>query len=138
MTQHDEMKSRYDAISQQINREDDLVNKRLTWTLTFSGLLFAALGFLAGTNKPDQAVLDVFKIALPLMGIAISLAGLFGVLAAYIQLYYLTGEWESLNDSRWVRPFGSKRHSFVLGTAPCFVPPIALTVVWFSLLRAWW
>ena len=42
----DAKKQQYDAIAHQIDREDSLINYRLTWTLTLNGFLFAALGFL--------------------------------------------------------------------------------------------
>jgi len=137
MTVPDEKKLCYDAISTQIAREDDLAGKRLTWIITINGFLFAALGFLAGGVKPDPAILSLFKFVLPVTGIAISVAGFFGVVAAYIQIHYLTKQWEILNDCRWPRPFGDKRHSFLLGIIPSMFPPIVLLIVWIGLLAVW-
>lgn len=137
MSDPDVKKLQYDIIANQINREDELISKRLTWTLTINGFLFAALGFLAGKNQPHQAILELFQIALPLTGIAISVAGLLGVVAAYIQIQYLTEQWVSLDDPRWVRPFGDKKHAFVLGFIPCISPPVVLIVVWTGLLWVW-
>ena len=56
----DEKKQRYEFIAHQINREDELVNKRLTWILTLNGFLLASLGFLGGKEKPDLNLLDFF------------------------------------------------------------------------------
>ncbi len=101
----DEKKNRYDIIAHQINREDSLINYRLTWTLTTNGFLFAALGFLSNKEPADQKIIELFHSALPVAGFFISLAGLLGVLAALIQMKYLTKLWSDLEDDRWPRPF---------------------------------
>jgi hypothetical protein len=130
-------KQRYDCIASQINREDSLINYRLTWTLTLNGFLFAALGFLGSKDCAVQDIYTFFRWALPLTGIIVSFAGFCGVLAAHLQIHYLTKEWAKLNDSRWVRPFGEKRLSFWLGTLPCFLPSFILIVIWLRLSIIW-
>ncbi len=129
----DEKKLRYDAISTQIAREDDLAGKRLTWIITINGFLFASLSFLVGGKDLDSDFTQFFKNFIPFMGLTISISGLCGVIAAYCQIYYLVDQWEQLNDERWPRPFGDKKASFILGVLPSILPPIILSVMWFYL-----
>jgi hypothetical protein len=128
MTDPDDKKLIHDAIAYQITREDELAGKRLTWIITINGFLFAALGFVAGKDSAGTAILAL----LALTGIAVSLAGLMGVIAAYIQLRYLTQRWELLvvDDRQWPRPYGNKRHSFLLGIPASFLPPLILAAAW--------
>ena len=49
MTSDDIVKS-YEYMSKQIEREDGLINTRITWMLTFEGFLFAALAIVAGKD----------------------------------------------------------------------------------------
>jgi ABC-type dipeptide/oligopeptide/nickel transport system permease component len=135
MTEH-EKKQRYEFIAHQINREDSLVNNRLTWTLTLNGFLFTALGFLAGKEAPNQKILDFFHWALPLTGCAVTLAGFLGIVAAGIQIKYLTTEWKKLEDEQWVRPFGGNA-SYFLGGFPSYAPPLILMLVWVGLYLSW-
>ncbi len=137
MTAPDEKKLRYDAIAFQIAREDELAGKRLTWIVTINGFLFAALGFSAGKDSPDQAILALLKFALPVTGSLVSIAGLMGVIAAYIQLQYLTKLWERLDDPRWPRPYGDKKHSYKIGVIPSVLPPLVLAGVWAALFWMW-
>ena len=135
----DEKTLRYEYIAHQINREDGLVNYRLTWALTLNGFLFAALGFLGGKDVPNPSILSFFHWALPLTGIFISIAGFIGVVAAQIQIEYLTQQYEEMADTRWPRPFGDKKktYSFYIGTVPSLMPPIVLCFVWVGLLCSW-
>lgn len=133
----DEKKQRYDAIVHQIDREDSLINYRLTWTLTLNGFLFAALAFLGSKESPEPRIEEFFHWALPAAGFFISVAGLLGILAAFIQIHYLTEQWSELKDSRWPRPFGDKKHSYFIGTIPSFLPPLVLVAVWVGLFFVW-
>ncbi|MGH6648666.1 hypothetical protein [Aquabacterium sp.] len=130
-------KQQYDYIAAQINREDELVNKRLTWTLTTNGLLFTALGFYAGKSTPMEELVDFFHYFIPLTGIVISIAGFLSVFAAYMQIDYLTKEWEMLKDDRWIRPFGDKVHAYYLGGILAVSPPFMFVIVWGYLLQKW-
>lgn len=132
----DEKTLRYEYIAHQINREDNLVNFRLTWALTLNGFLFAALGFLAGKEVPNKSLLAFFHWALPLTGTTVSLVGLLGVIAAQLQINHLAKQWRELVDGRWPRPFGGK-WSFLMGTLPSFVPPLVLSCVWVGLYYYW-
>jgi hypothetical protein len=130
----DEKTRCYEYIAHQINREDGLVNFRLTWVLTLNGLLFATLGFLGGKQNLDPAILAFFSWALPFTGIVVSVAGVLGVVAAQMQIKYLTRWHKDLKDSRWPRPYGDEKHAFFFGTLPSFAPPGILIFVWLGLL----
>ncbi len=133
--ERDIYKERYEYIAHQISREDSLINNRLTWTLTLNGFLFAALGIIGSANNSAKEIVKFLNWALPLTGIAVSFSGFCGVLAAHIQIHYLTKAWKELGDNRWVRPFGDKKISFWLGTIPCFLPSVILIYTWFHFSR---
>jgi hypothetical protein len=60
----------YEAVVRRmIQHEDELVNQRMTWLLTFNGFLVAALGFAWGRTHATPLI-----TAICVMGIAVSLA----------------------------------------------------------------
>jgi len=81
-------------VAHQIEREDGLINTRITWMLTFEGFLFAALALVADDQKVDTAVYGVLKYALPGVGIAVGLLAGLAVLAALMALSVLKGRWK--------------------------------------------
>ena len=122
---------RYEYIAHQINREDTLVNYRLTWTLQANGFLFAALA-LVGKDL-DGPVRAVFDLALPLTGLSVSMAGILGVYAANRQITYLISLWSERPFLNWPRPFGGK-WAFGLGTLPAYIPLVVFAFVWSAVL----
>lgn len=130
-SQYDLERHRYEYIAHQINREDALVNYRLTWTLQANGFLFAALA-LVGKDLSGP-VRSVFDIALPVTGLAVSTAGLLGVAAANKQMAYLTALWRKRPNFDWPRPFGGK-WAFGLGTLPAYIPLAVFAGVWLTVL----
>lgn len=129
-----ELKSRYDAIAFQVDREDELLNKRLTWSLTINGFLFAALGLISDIEKSKIEIINIFTYAVPYVGFVVSVAALFGVIAANSQILYLRSEWKALGNSPWVRPFG-KGFVFALGWVTPLIPAVALVIVWSIILK---
>jgi hypothetical protein len=127
----DQQQERYNYIAHQINREDNLVNHRLTWTLQLNGFLFTALALIS--DKVDPSTKAFFLYALPATGLIVSLAGLMGVLAANHQLNYLTQEWDPKTKVLWPRPFGAPLARW-LGKFPSLAPVIVLSIVWLWLL----
>lgn len=131
----------YEAIGLQIERENTLVNYRLNWTLQLNGFLFTTIGLLSGKTLGDRLLMEIVRVFVPVTGLVVSLACLFGVLAAQGQLAYLCRHWEAhvpAFDPR-PRPFGDRRGFYVLGMAPCLLPPGILALVWgcLLLLRIW-
>lgn len=117
----------YEFISDQIDREDKLINYRLTWTLQLSGFLFAA--FALASKESFSEYRDFFSLYIPILGALIGVAGLLGVLAANLQMNYLAKKWKQLPANDLPRPFGDKR-SYKLGTVPQYVFLVGLVVVW--------
>jgi hypothetical protein len=131
----DQLRRLYDDTAFQINREDTLVNYRLTWTLALNGFLFASFALLA--KDITGSIKTYFEIAIPVTGFIVSAAGLGGVHAAHLQLNWLKAEWEKLGCFIWPRPYGGK-NAFFLGRWPSYVPMITLTCVWAAFLGNLW
>ena len=55
MTELDEKFRIYETIAKQIEREDGLINYRLSWMLQINGFLFAAIALLGGSEKEQTA-----------------------------------------------------------------------------------
>jgi hypothetical protein len=123
---------KYGYIATQLDREDQLINVRLTWILTSNGFLFAALAFVHGKEKtkgddvPDTSAQKFFHRALPILGFVFSASGLIGVISSQLQERYLMHEWTCLRDPVWPRPYGG----FPFGGYPALAVPVALTIMW--------
>lgn len=129
----DELKEKYDAVVFQINREDELMSKRLTWSLSINGFLFAAIGLISRSVEPQAEVIPLLYCAVPWVGMLVSAAAFLGVIAGTLQIRYLKTEYSNLQNVPWVRPFGG-RYAFFLGWAPSLAPPAVLSVVWGAVL----
>jgi hypothetical protein len=123
----DEKQAHYEYIAFQIDREDNLVNQRLTWTLQLNGFLFAALALIG--SEMDKKLHDVLLNVLPIAGFTVSFAGLLGVIAANLSMENLKSQWTSKKDVRWPRPFGNPT-AFTLGLAPSVALPLVLSGAW--------
>lgn len=73
-----------------IDRENDLINYRITWLTTINGLLFAALGF--SWDKPTGSQLIQVICAL---GFVISLIQLAATISANMAIARLVDWWEN-------------------------------------------
>ena len=125
----------HDAIDLQIARENNLINCRLGWTLQGNGFMFTALALLASKGGADARMITLLNDLLPFAGLAISAAGLLGVIAAQCQQNYLARCWErQLSQEACPRPFGERRYTYILGIAPSVLPPAVLIAVWTALL----
>lgn len=127
----DEAQSRYEYIAHQIDREDGLVNYRLTWTLQINGFLFAALALIG--SEMDDRVEALLLWTLPIAGMTISFAGVLGIVAANWAIWDLKTQWRDNPDSRWPQPFGGTA-AFWLGLVPSGLPPAILCLLWIYLL----
>lgn len=119
----------YEDVVFQINREDRLANHRMVWTLQVNGFIFAALMFLARENPTEIKVFYIF--ILPMVGMCVSIAGFFGVLAAYMQIINLTKIWKERVDKYWIMPFGEpfgKYSAIVSGVFFHFILVIAWSI----------
>lgn len=125
----------HDYVVHQIEREDGLVNYRLTWMLTTQALLFAAFVTLSsqveGTlPEPLGAVLSYL---MPTTGLILGLGSFLGVFAAYRAIRDLRTTWYDNVDYKkfvqFVRPFGDHFPHW-LGTVTSMTPPFMVIVVW--------
>lgn len=75
----------YERVRDYVQHEDDLINSRLTWSLTIHGFLFATLGILAGkavdvlielhkTSTPPQQLKNVV-VGLIMLGLIVAVIG---------------------------------------------------------------
>jgi hypothetical protein len=101
----------YEYIAHQINREDTLINNRMTWVLQLNGFIFASMA-LAGKELP-LLYQRYFTLALPTIAFIATFAGLLSIKAAFRQLDYLKDLWKPALYPNWPRPYGdlqSSRH----------------------------
>jgi hypothetical protein len=127
-----------EAVASQIQRENALLDHRLTWTLQLNGFLFTAMGFLAPKELTDKALQSLVNTWIPVTGCVVSLACLLGVIAAQMQLDYLAKFWAASRRDG-LRPFGDRtKGPYLLGMLPCLMPPGILLTTWFVYLLNRW
>lgn len=118
-------------IIDQIKHENNLEHNRMTWVLQINGFLFATLALLK--KDADKSIYYFVSYILPIVGIAISMAGFYGIRAAHTQKEYLKGKWHSLQCNCCVRPFGA-RETTILGRTPSLAIPVVLAFSWLFFL----
>lgn len=103
----------YARIVEQVSREDTLIDQRLTYTLTFQSILFAALAF-AARGAPDDEIRIVLTQIVPIFGIGTSFFGFMGVVAGFISIwqkleawrYYFKNNQEDNQNDEYTSPTG--------------------------------
>jgi hypothetical protein len=88
-----------EVVRSMIDRENDLINHRITWLTTIQGLLFATLGF--AWEKQSAKVLIVI---LCILGIAISILQLFALISATRAICRLSDWWEANKPRDYTGP----------------------------------
>jgi hypothetical protein len=83
----------YKFILRHIEREENLVNRRIAWMLTFQGFLFATIALLAN-NSVDAKLRTNLEFLLPATGCIVGLLALVGVHAAYSSINEKLGKWD--------------------------------------------
>ncbi len=87
------------VIRSMIDRENDLINHRITWLTTIQGLLFASLGF--AWDKPNAKPLIEM---LCFLGIALSFVQLCALIAATRAIGGLFDWWETNKPEGYIGP----------------------------------
>lgn len=124
----------YEYLSKQIEREDGLVNTRMTWLLTSQGFLFAALALIAKKGDVREDLYSFLTIIFPVTGIVLSIVAFLGVHAANLALRDLKKHWNNFKDDEiFVRPFGNQTMK-TFGDFPSTLLPILLFLIWVSIL----
>jgi hypothetical protein len=102
VTTRGESDSAPDVLRETIRHEENLINTRLTWMLTFQGFLFAAASLASGKSR--SAILDV----VPWVGISVAALSFLGVAAAYgtIDAARKTYQGAAFGGARWRKLFG--------------------------------
>ena len=119
----------YEFLSHQIEREDGLVNNRLTWMVATQGLLFTAIALVARSNTTIPNLIETLTKWLPVTGMFLSFACFLGVLGATIAIYDLKKEWKLLSYDGGPRPFGGTIAA-LLGLVLRFSLPILFFTAW--------
>ena len=118
----------YEYMSAQIDREDELIHKRITWFLTFEGFLFASLSL-----SKNQNLFNDIKYVIPLLGATVAVLALFGIGAALRAIKELKEGWRvktaHLVDNPYPRAYGSEVSHF-LGSSYSLCLPIAVMSAW--------
>ena len=86
-----------ELISNEIVRETDLINQRITWALQVNAFLILSTAIF-GTKAVEYGSL-FFKYIVPVIGSIVSLSAIVGVSSARVQLSYLVGHWIRINDT---------------------------------------
>ena len=87
------------VVRSMIDRENDVINHRITWLTTIQGLFFASLGFT--WDKPTGAKLIG---VLCLLGIAVSVIQLFALILATTAIRRLCDWWETNKPKNYNGP----------------------------------
>jgi len=130
----DKVRISYEHLAHQIEREDGLINTRVTWMLTFEGFLFAALALVA-SKESDPTIQMVLKYALPIIGFVIAFLAYHAIGAALSTLTYLKDLWEPENYPGYPQPFG-KEMQHTRGASYSKGLPVTIMVLWFVVFIA--
>lgn len=123
----------YARYSSQIDKEDELIDRRVNWLLTSQSILFAAVG-LSGNEK----VANVLSVV-PWVGLFSSFAIGITIWAASISLaqyrYRLKEFYPPGNDPKQYFPqLHRKEWIIILGLLPSSIVPLIFSVAWIAVI----
>lgn len=107
-----------DFIEKTVSHEENLINTRLTWMLTFQGLLFIAVGLA------DEGSRLAFFSVIPWIGIAVAALTFIGALAAYATID------NARKEHRAAPGFGGMGWRKWLGRANSLGIPFVIATTW--------
>jgi hypothetical protein len=114
--------SAYTKISDQIAREDNIVNQRITWGLSFNAALvgLATIGYSATKDSikdhKDFAIVGIIFIAIAIIAIWVCYLTIRGIIVTRKQQYYVREIYDTYwkvkceDELRLPRPYGSRLH----------------------------
>jgi hypothetical protein len=127
------IKELYELSIQQIEYEQELVNNRLSWMLTFQGFLFGSLAIVASSDT-IQAARVTFKNVIPSLGILVSVLAILGVYASSLSIDVVRRKWKKYPDvSQCPLDIGVGKAS-VLARVTSYGIPSATILAWLLIL----
>lgn len=130
------LKNLYECTTQRIKQETNLINNRLSWLLTFQGFLFAVIALVASKDT-NPAVSLILRAVIPIIGIAVALLALTGILGAYMAIGDLIS-WsvgEGLEKTTQYPPAYGSKLARALGMVTSYGIPLSLVITWVILLK---
>jgi len=122
----------YKYTLQNIEREEGLIDHRISWMLTSQGFLFTALALLAKTNgiSPTIAALEIMT---PFVGLMVAILSFLGIHAAYLSIRNLL-TFQKRRD-RWASyPGVTTRFASFLGRLCGYGLPLLFIIIWLILI----
>lgn len=135
MTNEEELSQKdfYEYTVRQIEREQGLVNNRLSWMLTFQGFLFASIALVVNKDT-EPAIRLVFRNVMPTIGIAVALLALIGIHAAALSSSEIKAKWKQRDGFQHYPPTFGTRTISLLGRITSYGIPISVVLAWLLLL----
>lgn len=122
-----------DIVRGMIDRENDLINHRVTWLTTTQGLLFAALGFSWDRQGTQRLV-----VLLCFLGIAMSIVAISGLTGATIAMHRVLRWWKDYGPKDYKGPavigFGFVEKPFLRYIGVWTWIPILFLAAWVGVL----
>lgn len=129
----------FETIWKNMDRENHLINHRITWAIVFSGGIFTASAILAAavgltSSHMVRGLLFLIMAVLAACGIFFSIRTREGVRAAHSQLDYLKEHYTKRQHifevvHGWPRPFGD-RHDHLRGNNAAMAFPELMYWTW--------
>jgi hypothetical protein len=91
--------SYYGFVCQHIEREETLIDHRISWMLTSQGFLFTGVAFLSSNTIGVQTRAQLVPV-LAAVGICISLLSLVGIFAAYLSITHIFQAWQARPEAK--------------------------------------
>jgi hypothetical protein len=130
----------YEFTIGQIEGENNLINHRLTWSLTFEGFLFAAIALIGRGGKDIDPTLGWFiKYLVPILGSLVAFLAWDSVSSAYRAIRELQTFWTDLGQVQHFPPTALVNHGWLMKTfpglaTPGYSVPAGIGVAWLVLL----
>lgn len=126
------MSEHANTIREIINKENELLNHRVTWLSTLQGLLFAAFAFSYGK---DMLITNTICC----LGITVAIVSFFAINASTLAVYRQYDWWHKNKPENYKGPevIGHPPfidHKFFRNVTPWIVIPIAFLISWCVIL----
>ena len=125
----------FDRVVRLLDREDQLINSRMTWYLTIQGFLVASAAVvLAGDSKVYVHLQNSLITALPVLGISISLIVYIAIRRARVNKKYVGKFWRNTDSGVANFPDPSGVDSWWSIFTPGQTIPIVFAAFWMAMI----